>query len=221
MHTTQAPTPCRPGYGGRGCSTIIDVCIANEPCENGGICSSRAGGKKYVCDCTLGYTGENCQYSVNLQQTASFKGNGYLELDRDAIANSSHQLTGGLAVLFSTKQPNGLIIWYGQNRSNAFSDDDFLALAVTDGILELRCRLNGEEAHIQHMGIRVDTNQRHIAIIKRRENQFSLELDGLNEYGEIRPTERKEMILPGHVLLGEIELILNVQDQLVTLPLFY
>jgi Laminin G domain len=143
---------------------------------------------------------------VVLETSCAFRGNGYLELDHNTISNSSSQLSSGVAVLFSTRQPNGLLLWYGQNKGQAFNGDDFLALAVVDGILEFAFRLDGEESFVRHHGIRVDTNQRHVAIIKRRENQASLELDGLTEYGETRPTGKKEIILPGNIFLGKKEI---------------
>lgn len=131
-----------------------------------------------------------------------FKGKGYLEMDRNAIANSESQLSSGMAVLFSTRHPNGLLMWYGQNKGKAFNGEDFLSLAINEGILEFAFRLDGEESFIRHTGIRVDSGARHIAIIKRKDNQASLELDGLTEFGETRPTGKKEMILPGHIFLG-------------------
>lgn len=196
------PLPsCRPGFTGRSCDVITDVCLANEPCENGGICTTLPN-NKYTCDCTLGFTGENCQHILNLDIDCHFKGNSYLELDRNTIANASAQLTSGAAVLFSTKNPNGLLLWYGQNKGHMYKGEDFMALAIVDGWLEFAFRLDGEESFIKHMEMRVDTNTRHVAIIKRTGNQASLELDGLTQYGETRPSGKKEMILPGHIFLG-------------------
>lgn len=111
-------------------------------------------------------------------------------------------MSSGIAILFSTKQPNGLLVWYGQNRGHAFNGEDFLALAIVDGYLEFSLRLDGEETTIHHYNTRVDNNARHIAIIKRNSNQASFELDGLTEYGETRPTTKKEMLLPGHIFIG-------------------
>lgn len=158
--------------------------------------------KKYHCDCTLGFSGDHCQYSVQIEQSAGFKGNSYLELDRTAVSNSTTQVSSGIAILFSTKQSNGLLIWYGQEKGSGYNGEDFLALAIVDGFLEFALRLDGEETVIRHFNTRVDNNARHIAIIKRNNNQASLELDGLTEYGETRPTGKKEMFLPGHVFLG-------------------
>ncbi|CRK99746.1 CLUMA_CG013014, isoform A [Clunio marinus] len=201
--STNVPAPiCRPGYTGRSCDIISDICLANEPCEHGGICTTMPD-NNYHCDCTLGYTGENCQHMVALKTKARFKGDGYLELNRSTIATSSSQLSSGLAVLFSTKEPNGLILWYGQERGKGFNGEDFLSLAVNDGILEFTFRIDGEESVIKHHSVPVIPNRRHIAILKRTANQASLELDGFTEYGETaRPTEKNEMFLAGHVFLG-------------------
>ncbi|KAG5681002.1 hypothetical protein PVAND_010471 [Polypedilum vanderplanki] len=200
--SNEPPQPqCPQGYTGRRCDIITDICLATQPCENGGICT-KLPDNKYQCDCTLGYTGNNCQYMIQIETSAAFKGNGYLELDRKTISNSTSQLASGIALMFSTKSPNGLLFWYGQNKGHPFNGEDFLALAVNDGILEFSFRLDGEESFIRHNGIRVDTNIRHIAILKRNGNQASLELDGLTEYGETRPTIKKQMELPGHVFLG-------------------
>lgn len=199
------PLPsCRPGFTGRSCDIITDVCLANEPCENGGICTTLPG-NKYTCDCTLGFTGENCQHISNLDVNCHFKGNSYLELDRNTISNSSDQLTSGVAVMFSTKNPDGLLLWYGQNKGHVYKGEDYMALAIVDGWLEFSLRLNSEESTIKHTGMRVDTNVNHVAVIKRTGNQASLELDGLTEYGETRPTDQKKMHLPGHIFLGMIK----------------
>lgn len=104
--------------------------------------------------------------------------------------------------MFSTKQSNGLLLWYGQERGHAFNGEDFLALAIVDGGLEFSFRLDGEESSIRHYETRVNQNQRHTAVMKRTGNQASLELDGLTVYGETRPTVKKDMELPGHVFLG-------------------
>jgi hypothetical protein len=201
--TSNSPPPsCRQGYAGRRCDEITDICLATEPCENGGICT-KLRDNKYHCDCTLGFTGDNCQYSVVIEKSAAFKGSSYLELDKFAISNTTSQLSSGIAVMFSTKDPNGLLVWQGQEKGQAFDGEDFLALSVTDGFLEFAFRLDGEESFIRHPTTRVDDNGRHVAIMKRIKEQASLELDGFVEYGGIdRPTERKEMILTGNVFLG-------------------
>lgn len=200
--TSNVPQPiCRPGYTGRHCDVINDVCLANEPCENGGYCIKKPG-NKYSCDCTLGFTGNHCQYQVSLGTDAKFKGNGYLELNRSTISNTSEQLSTEFSVLFSTRQSNGLIFWYGQNKGKAFNGEDFLALGVVNGFLEFAFRQDGVEDRIKHETIQVNTDQRHLVVVKRNGNRYSLELDGLTHYGEAKDAAKKEIVLPGHLFFG-------------------
>lgn len=105
--------------------------------------------------------------------------------------------------MFSTHQPNGLLLWYGQNKGKAFKGDDFVALAVVDGLLEYSFRLHGEESIIKNVNTRVDDGTRHIVIFKRIGNQASMEVDHLVQYGESRPSDKKEMMLPGNIFLGK------------------
>lgn len=108
-----------------------------------------------------------------------------------------------IAVLFSTTHPNGLLVWYGQNKNEQYNGQDFIALAIVDGFLEYSFRLNSEEAMIKNIYSKVDDGTRHVAIIKRQGNHAGLELDGLSLYGESRPTTKKESYLPGHLFIGK------------------
>lgn len=64
--TVKEPFACRPGYTGPNCDQVQDVCIANDPCENDGIC--RPKGDDFQCDCPVGYTGDICQHRKNISQ---------------------------------------------------------------------------------------------------------------------------------------------------------
>ncbi|XP_037037177.1 basement membrane-specific heparan sulfate proteoglycan core protein isoform X11 [Bradysia coprophila] len=198
--TIREPLACRPGYSGPNCDQVQDVCIANDPCENDGVC--RPKGDDFQCDCPVGYTGDICQHHSSISLACHMKGNGYIELNRSSIVNGPVQKEILIALLFSTTHPNGLLFWYGQNKQESYNGQDFVALAVVDGYLEYSFRLNSEEAMIKNIQTRVDEGGRHIAIIKRTGNQASLELDGLTSYGESRPTDKLESNLPGHLFLG-------------------
>ncbi|KAH3791858.1 hypothetical protein DPMN_145349, partial [Dreissena polymorpha] len=52
---------CPIGYMGMNCE-IIDHCI-NQPCRNGGQCTTKPGG--YTCTCPAGFTGSNCQDDID------------------------------------------------------------------------------------------------------------------------------------------------------------
>ncbi|BFZ09038.1 hypothetical protein BsWGS_12076 [Bradybaena similaris] len=52
---------CKEGYEGLTCQKRIDLC-ADEPCQNGGVCSQR--GEHYHCACPESYHGKNCENSA-------------------------------------------------------------------------------------------------------------------------------------------------------------
>lgn len=93
------------------------------------------------------------------------------------------------------------MIWYGQNRNEAYRGQDFVALSLVDGYLEYSFRLDSEESLIKSIA-RVDDNNRHVAILKRNGNQATLEVDGFMIYGESRPTDRKESFISGNLFIG-------------------
>lgn len=55
---------CRPGYAGDSCDKIVNICLAQDPCENDGICRPKSN-SEFFCDCPIGFTGDICQHSKN------------------------------------------------------------------------------------------------------------------------------------------------------------
>ncbi|KAH8387838.1 hypothetical protein KR093_009841, partial [Drosophila rubida] len=174
---------------------------ANEPCENGGTCSED--GKLAVCTCSLGYSGKHCQDHIQIGFNASFRGNGYLELDRSQFSADVDQEYTSVVVVFSTTKANGLLLWWGQEAGSEFTGQDFISLAVVDGLVEYELRLDGENAVIRNHDILVNDGNRHIVIVKRAENTAILEVDRISDSGETRPTGKKTMHLPGNVFIGK------------------
>ena len=56
---------CQQGYSGDRCQDVIDICLTDKLCQAGGICRSTGEGN-YVCSCTLGRTGFNCEEGIVL-----------------------------------------------------------------------------------------------------------------------------------------------------------
>lgn len=194
------PINCHPGYSGPHCDIITDICLANDPCENNGICEAH--GESFICNCPIHYTGDICQHSAPIEFSAQYNGNSYIELNRSSLLKSSDERDVLIAVLFSTTSPNGLLVWYGQDKHQSYAGQDFIALAIVDGYVEISFRLNSEEAGKRYPNKRVDDGARHIAIIKRVGHQATLELDNQPVQVESRPTDRDVSHLPGNVFLG-------------------
>ncbi|KRF94150.1 uncharacterized protein Dmoj_GI15893, isoform C [Drosophila mojavensis] len=175
---------------------------ANEPCENGGTCQEVE--QQAICACSLGYSGKHCEEHIQVSFNASFRGNGYLEVDRSQFSSEIDQQYTSAVVVFSTSKPNGLLLWWGQKSGEEFTGQDFIALAVVDGFVEYALRLDGEEVVIRNGDTPVDDGQRHIVLVKRADNTAILEVDRISDSGETRPTSKKEMHLPGNVFIGGI-----------------
>ncbi|XP_050331114.1 basement membrane-specific heparan sulfate proteoglycan core protein isoform X20 [Bactrocera neohumeralis] len=178
---------------------LVDAC-ASDPCENGGSCSVHD--SEAVCSCPVGFTGMHCEEHISLVYDANFHGNGYLEINRDQFNSDVEQKYSFAAMVFSTTDPNGLLLWWGQKKDEEYTGQDFMALAIVDGTVEFSFRLNGEETVIRNPDKRIDDGGRHIVLIKRTDNTAVLELDHLLDAGETRPTGKDQMNLPGHVFIG-------------------
>uniref|UniRef100_A0A8R1Y0M0 Delta-like protein n=1 Tax=Onchocerca volvulus TaxID=6282 RepID=A0A8R1Y0M0_ONCVO len=55
---------CEKNWGGTYCDRDLDYCFHNSPCLNGGNCTSGGLQNYYFCNCTNGFTGQNCEIKV-------------------------------------------------------------------------------------------------------------------------------------------------------------
>lgn len=53
---------CEPGYEGRDCSEIKDLCVSS-PCLNGGRCIPKV--NNFTCQCARGFSGRNCEVDID------------------------------------------------------------------------------------------------------------------------------------------------------------
>ncbi|CAD5110836.1 DgyrCDS198 [Dimorphilus gyrociliatus] len=51
---------CKKNWGGSLCNEDLDYCGTHKPCQNGGLCKNTEVGQ-YVCECTKGFYGINCE----------------------------------------------------------------------------------------------------------------------------------------------------------------
>ncbi|XP_062558821.1 basement membrane-specific heparan sulfate proteoglycan core protein isoform X3 [Armigeres subalbatus] len=194
--------PCKPGYGGAHCDIVVDVCLAQRPCENGGHCHTKQDGTLYSCECHSGFLGRNCEHVYATNIGSQFAGDGFLEINPRAIADSVDQLGTKLAVLFSTTHNNGMLLWYGQRNEDNFAGDDYISLSVHEGYLEFGMRLDGQESTLRNEDVFVADGEQHIAVITREANRNRLEVDRFSTHGETRPTGKQEIHLPGNIYIG-------------------
>ena len=66
--------------------------------------------------------------------SASFKGNGYIQLPKSF---SNWLRTGGMSLEMVTREDDGLLMYHG-DRNVPIEDSEFIALAVQDGYVEMR-----------------------------------------------------------------------------------
>ncbi|GAB6018614.1 hypothetical protein CHUAL_000299 [Chamberlinius hualienensis] len=172
---------CEEGFSGKNCEEEDDICNVIFPCKNGGTCVGTA--SAYRCNCVLGFSGTNCEHKSLFSERASFQGNGYIELSRDLLPHTSSSVNEIIELSFSTKKPNGIILWHGQKPDTNGKGQDYFMLAVSNGYLVFGYELGSGPAVIRSP-VKVDDGKSHRVVLKRMGMDGSLELDEINkEYG--------------------------------------
>ncbi|XP_058452453.1 basement membrane-specific heparan sulfate proteoglycan core protein isoform X2 [Malaya genurostris] len=194
--------PCKAGYGGANCKTIVDICLAHKPCQNGGHCKLKQDELHYICECHSGYLGRNCEQVYGTNIGSHFRGDGFLEMNPKSIVTNADQFETKLAIMFSTNSLNGMLLWYGQRNGDNFDGDDYLSLSVHEGYLEIGMRLDGEESTLRNEEVFVADGEQHVAVLTREANRNRLEVDHISSHGETRPTGKTNIHLPGNLYIG-------------------
>uniref|UniRef100_A0AAG5CPX2 Basement membrane-specific heparan sulfate proteoglycan core protein n=1 Tax=Anopheles atroparvus TaxID=41427 RepID=A0AAG5CPX2_ANOAO len=200
----EATDACPPGRGGPDCQTITDICLEQRPCENGALCQTHSNGQNYTCTCPQGFMGLRCENVYKSMVASRFRGNGFIEVDSRAIAKSEYQQTTEIAIMFSSNELNGLLLWYGQRNGEEFLGHDYISLALQNGFVELTIRMDGEESSVRNTDVFVSDGERHVALIRRERNQFHLEVETTTAHGETRPTQQQTIHIPGSIYIGGV-----------------
>uniref|UniRef100_A0A6I8NI21 Agrin n=1 Tax=Ornithorhynchus anatinus TaxID=9258 RepID=A0A6I8NI21_ORNAN len=98
----------------------------SHPCLHGGTCHNED--KDFTCNCPAGWGGAVCEQAVHYSIPA-FGGQSYLAF---RVLRAYH--TVRVAMEFRAMEPQGLLLYNGQNRGK-----DFISLALVRGFVELRC----------------------------------------------------------------------------------
>ncbi|PBC30144.1 Basement membrane-specific heparan sulfate proteoglycan core protein [Apis cerana cerana] len=190
---------CEYGYVGRNCENILKQCELLLPCRNGGTCTDLHG--SYKCDCQLGYNGQNCEKLAEITYDVAFRGDGWLELDKNVMIHEEEREVLGFEI--STNKTRGLIMWHGQIPSN-LNPDHYMALAVVDGYVEYQYDLGTGPVVIRVTAQKVDDGERHRIILKRQGSDGSIELNGEHMESSTSYGTQQDLNTRGNVYLGGV-----------------
>ncbi|XP_021341144.1 neurexin-1a-like isoform X3 [Mizuhopecten yessoensis] len=175
---------------------IVNFCRPSEPqcmtrpCINNGQCSE--GWNRYVCDCkATRYVGDFCQTEA---ATLAFDSAQFMKITLD---KESHTEAEDISLRFRTQHPNGLLFMTSSYRSF-----DSMALYLENGLVKLEIRV-GSGSKILTIGRRrLDDDQWHTVIIKRRGSQVELSLDNDNPIGDYIPVSYTMVLYVKNLVLG-------------------
>ncbi|XP_026667400.1 basement membrane-specific heparan sulfate proteoglycan core protein-like [Ceratina calcarata] len=211
---------CEYGYVGRNCEKILKQCELQSPCMNGGTCTDLPVAGNYKCDCKLRFSGQNCEKTAEISYDVTFKGDGWLELDKSVMTHEEEREVLGFEI--STNKTKGLIMWHGQT-PNDLNPDHYMALAVIDGYdisiilrtctdliyyrfryVEYQYNLGAGPVVIRVTAQKVDDGERHRIILKRQGSDGSIELNGEHMESSASYGIHQDLNARGSVYLGGV-----------------
>lgn len=178
--------------------------LPTNPCQNNGICESDDDG--YTCKCPIHYNGPNCDHFTPFVHFSNYKGDSYIEFNSSSVVGAPFQSILSFGMVFRTSEPNGLLIWYGQNIGEPYDGQDFMALAVVDGYLEFTLQLDGQETIIKSEN-RVDDGKLQQVAIKRDGKEATLQVGWSNISSKAIESLRNFSYLPGNIFIGKCKIL--------------
>lgn len=176
------------------------MCSSPNPCQNNGICESKD--DEYTCKCPIHYTGPQCDHFTPFVYFSNYKGDSYIEFNSASVVGAPFQSIISFGMVFRTSEPNGLLIWYGQNFEEPYDGQDFMALGVVDGYLEFSLQLDGQEMTIKSEH-RVDDGKLQQVAIKREGKDATLQVGWSNIRSRAIESLRNFSYLPGNIFIGK------------------
>ncbi|XP_042860326.1 basement membrane-specific heparan sulfate proteoglycan core protein-like isoform X47 [Penaeus japonicus] len=203
---------CQEGYSGHNCEFEPGVCTIVRPCKNGGACIGSR--NEYSCNCPLGFAGQHCEHSVVIRESASFAGDSWVEFDQLMLPQEDGQ-PQKVTFEFSTVKPNGLLFWYGQEPTVSGRGQDYISVAINEGIIEFTFDVGTGPAMVKSPS-RVDDGERHTLTIERFGRQGFLELDGsVREQGQ-SPGILHMLNAEGNIYIGGVPDLALMTDGVYT-----
>ncbi|XP_060879809.1 basement membrane-specific heparan sulfate proteoglycan core protein isoform X8 [Metopolophium dirhodum] len=204
---------CENGFSGPKCDVEAKLCSTLKPCLNDGICTD-IDSSSYRCDCPLGHSGPTCNEKVVLDITANFSGNSYLQLENSLLDRNKREHS--ISMTFTTDSANGLLYWQGQEPNNDGVVDNYIAISIVNGYVELSHRFQGRSTPaIRATDHHVNNNEPHVILIRGNGAEWSLELDrSTTEYGKERDVDIQQLLEATDLIYigGVPEVILTTND---------
>ncbi|XP_078373536.1 basement membrane-specific heparan sulfate proteoglycan core protein-like [Oculina patagonica] len=157
---------CAPGYTGRHCEFTLVGPEKNKTCLNSGVAFPPS---DRICACPLGYGGERCESFVQLGESASFSGDGYLQFPGPLMRGPRVVKPDYMSLEIKTEAQNGVILWQGQR-------GDHFAIGLREGYLEFRFELGSGPA-VLLSSLPVNDGQWHTVEVFRSYKEGSLKVD--------------------------------------------
>ncbi|XP_071744325.1 agrin isoform X3 [Lepeophtheirus salmonis] len=162
---------CKKNYSGPECQEEKNACTRN-PCKGGGECKLVK--SEPICECPPGRKGTFCELVTLSDESAftfvpSFNSKSYIELPTLRHVSKSFEIQ----VWFLTYQPNGMILYNGQNTNG---HGDFLSLNLVNKKVQYRYDLGSGIANMTSKES-VQIGQWHKVKITRKGPHGSLQLD--------------------------------------------
>ncbi|KAK6175562.1 hypothetical protein SNE40_014001 [Patella caerulea] len=192
---------CPPQYTGVNCEIEMNICITSRPCRNGGIC--RINSEGYRCDCPLGYMGTDCDSEVTLGTTAEFAGDGYVKFSKALLPHRVRQAGEYISFTITTREPEGLIFWQGQDASSPLRGADYLAIALSDGYIDYKYEL-GSGAGLIRSASPVNDGYPHKIYVQRLGRTGNLTIDDQPSITGASPGRLQVLNVQGNVYLGGV-----------------
>ncbi|GFN94235.1 pikachurin-like [Plakobranchus ocellatus] len=177
-------------------------CCEDGPCLNGGRCKATWGG--YTCYCPLGFTNVHCEeVQDEVPAIPEFTGHSYVMYANDDLTNGMHSNDMAIALEVKPVTGSGLLFWssHGTFAAPTEHDKDFMALGLSNGVLQFRYQLGSGEALISLYQPTLFDGNFHVIRAERSEREGTLSVDGAVATGT-SPGNSRGFNSNGKVYLG-------------------
>ncbi|XP_015793858.1 agrin-like [Tetranychus urticae] len=205
---------CPVGFTGKNCEIKMDVCLNESPCIKGSTCALLPRGG-FSCLCSQGQSGKICSQLPREIENAfvpDFWTSSFMVLP--SLTNVAQSFV--IEVWFTTRDPNGLILYNGQN--SAQSRGDFILLNIFDSRVQFSYNLGSSIPNVS--GIitltsrkKVSMNEWHSVRITRDRQKGTLQLDdSATEFGQAKG-DLSELNLDQPLYIGGIPDNVNINRE--------